>query len=136
LARKEKEVQKAALDSFTGGGNEMRLTLAMLLALFASTATMAQGPIPSGQAQAVGKARVKIWTGVVLVAAGAFVALPLATDSSNSHEAAMVGSLGMMGVGSGLVYWGFRQQQRAVQPSITFGVTVGRKAGVVVRRSW
>jgi hypothetical protein len=45
-------------------------------------------------------------------------------------------SVGLVGVGTGLVYWGFRQQQKAMQPSITFGVTAGRRNGVVVRRSW
>ena len=114
------------------------IVLTILLALCSAEATAqssAQPPTPASQSQALRKSRIKIWTGIAMISAGAVMA-PLTATSDRSRNGGVLGSVGLMGVGSGLVYWGFRQQQKAVQPSITFGVTVGRNTGVVVRRSW
>jgi hypothetical protein len=117
----------------------MRSTvLAILLALFTSEAAIAQPPTAANQA-ALRTARIKIWTGIALMSAGALV-LPLTTAAQSRKgepgDGALMGSLGLIGVGGGVVVWGFTQQRQVLQPSTAFGVTLGRKTGVVVRRSW
>jgi hypothetical protein len=42
----------------------------------------------------------------------------------------------LMATGSVVTYWGFREQRRAVRPSTSFGITVGRTTGVIIRRRW
>lgn len=112
------------------------IVLTILLAFFSCDVAVAQSPTAASQATALRKARIKIWTGIAMISAGAVMG-PLAANSSNNPDSGIVlGSLGLMGVGSGLVYVGFTQQRKAVQPSTTFGVTLGRRSGVVVRRSW
>ena len=54
------------------------------------------------------------------------VPLTAVSSSNDPGSGVMLGSLGLMGAGSGLV----------VRPSTTVGVTLGRKSEVVVRRSW
>ena len=114
------------------------IVLTILLALFTCEVTTAQSVIPPRQATAVRGARIKIWTGIALLSAGA-VMVPLTAANTSRGPAGngvVVGSVGLIGVGSGLVYWGFRQQQKAVRPSTTFGVSLGRTSRIVVRRSW
>lgn len=109
---------------------------AVLLMLLCPTLTAGQTPQTKTQERAIRQGRTKIWTGIAMVAAGA-VMLPITSSGSDSRdETKTVTALGLMGVGSGVIYWGFWQQQKAVRPSNAFGVTVGRTNAVVLRRSW
>lgn len=87
------------------------------------------------QDRALRHARIKIWTGIAMVAAGA-VLLPITSSGDGRSETSVTTGVGLMAVGSGVMYWGFSEQRRAVRPSISFGVTVGRTTGVIVRRRW
>jgi hypothetical protein len=111
--------------------------LTLLLALLTCEVATAQPAVPASQATAVRSARIKIWTGIAMMSAGAVVLPVTGANSSRDPDSGVVlSSLGLIGVGSGLVYWGFRQQQKAAQPSTAFGVTLGRTSRFVVRRSW
>jgi hypothetical protein len=77
------------------------IVLPVLLALFSAQAA-AQPSTPASQATALRKARIKIWTGVTMAAAGAFfVILPMAfVESSEPNDGTLLGSSGLMGVGA------------------------------------
>jgi hypothetical protein len=111
--------------------------VALLLTLFLAHDALAQTKVTASEAAAIHHARIKIWTGITLMAVGA-IALPItATDSTRQdNRGPVLVSLGAIGAGSGLVYLGFRQQQRAAAPSTSVGFAVGGIRGVVIRRSW
>jgi hypothetical protein len=110
----------------------------LLLALMAPQPAKAQSTNPKAtQAATLRKARLKVWTGITLVAAGAAL-LPI-TDVRRraSSENVAMSSMALIGGGTGLLYWGFKQKRQATQPSTAFGVTLGqRSSSVLVRRSW
>ena len=111
-------------------------TLALVLLLALAYPSPSAGQTQNDQQQqAIKKGRLKVWTGVAMIAAGAAIIPITAVDSGDSGNAAAL-SVGLIGIGGTLIYLGSRQQQKAVRPSTTFGVVVGRKSAVVIRRSW
>jgi hypothetical protein len=90
----------------------------------------------AAQGASLRKARLTIWTGITLLTAGGLLLPITATNRQDLPESAVMGSMLLMGAGSGLVYWGVQQRRRAVHPSTAFGVTFGRRRSVLVRRSW
>jgi hypothetical protein len=109
------------------------IVAAVLFVLLTSQPSLAQAPAPADQARAMRQARLKIWTGIALISAG-LIALPRTSGHSDGDR--VVASVATMGVGSGLVYWGFRQQQKAASPSTSFGIAVGRTTAIVIKRAW
>jgi hypothetical protein len=112
---------------------------ALLLALLTATNGAAQTQPTPDQSAAIHRARIKIWTGIALMAVGA-IALPITAVQSrrdrHDNQGPVLASLGAMAAGGGLVYWGFQQQRRAMSPSTSAGFLVGRTYGVVIRRLW
>jgi hypothetical protein len=115
------------------------MLMALLVTLLIATNAAAQGQTQPmlDQATTMQRARIKIWTGITLMAVGA-IALPItaAQSTRQDNRGPVLASVGAIGAGSGLVYWGFQQQRRATAPSTSFGFTLARARGVVVRRSW
>lgn len=113
------------------------LVVAIILAVSVSSSLQADDTATSDRSRALGRARTTIWTGVALMTAGALLAPITAVESRDAPRGAGVAaSVGLIGAGSALTFVGFRQQRKAAQPSTSFGVVVGQRAGVVVRRSW
>jgi hypothetical protein len=110
--------------------------LVVLLVLACVTPSAGQTP-KDDQEHAIRQGRIKMWTGIVMVAAGAAVMPVTAVTSNDGTGAAAVAAAGLMGAGGAVIYWGSRQQQKAVRPSIAFGMSVGKsRSGLVIRRSW
>jgi hypothetical protein len=117
-------------------------TLAVVTLISIMCPTLAAGEpaeqTAATQDRAIRHARIKIWTGIAMVAAGAVVLLPRSPSTSDDEPSgkSLATGLGLMATGSGVIYWGFRDQGRAVRPSTSFGITVGRTTGVIVSRRW
>ena len=105
----------------------MKTALATLcLVLFATTMVFGQ----QTNQRAPHKGRIKIWTGVVLVAAGLFVTPVTAMGhTGNSYEPRVAG-VGVAAVGGTLIWWGMRDAKKATRPNKTFGVMVGPKSQI------
>ena len=119
-------------------GRFIAIVLVILVAILAyPEAATAQPPTVASQASALHAARVKIWTGIALLSAGALL-IPITAIGPNEppREDLALASVGLAAAGSGIMYWGFRQQQKTVNPSLRAGVTFGRRNGIVIRRSW
>lgn len=79
----------------------------------------------------------KIWLGVGMMAGGAIVApWTAATTDGRGKSQTMTAGIGLMIVGSGVVWWGANERRRALDPQITVGVSIGRSNAVFVRSSW
>jgi ABC-type Fe3+-siderophore transport system permease subunit len=78
-------------------------------------------------------ARVKIWVGAGLAAAGLLV-FPI-TAGSDQPAHPVIGTT-LMGGGAALIWWGAREKRRAAQPETRIGVSLLRGARVQVRRVW
>jgi hypothetical protein len=100
------------------------------LVLFATTAAFGQATN-----QQAHKGRVKIWTGVGLLAAGLFVVPVTAAGHTSSYDPPVVGAA-LVAAGGSLIWWGVRDQRKAARPSTTFGVMLGRNSGIHIRRGW
>ena len=111
------------------------IVLVILLASLAypETAT-AQPPTAARQASALRAARVKIWTGIALLSAGALL-IPITAIGPNEPPREDL-ALASVGLAARHHVLGFRQQHKAVNPSLRAGVTFGRRNGIVIRRSW
>jgi hypothetical protein len=114
-------------------------TLAVVALISIMCPTLAAGQ-PAKQAaatqdRAIRHARIKIWTGIAMVATGA-VLLPITSTSDGPSGTAQATAVGLMATGSGVIYWGFSEQRKAVRPSTSFGITVGRTTGVIISRRW
>src|SRR5579862_4603763 len=83
------------------------------------------------------KATARIWFGAALIAGGALVVPVTATRSDGRvNGSATIVGLGAMGLGTGLVWSGFQARRRTVHPQTDFGIVLGRRNGVIVRRVW
>jgi hypothetical protein len=90
----------------------------LLLALVPPQPAMAESTnSTAAQVATLRKARLKIWTGITLLTAGGLLLPITATSRQDLPESAVMGSMVLMGAGSGLVYWGVQQRRRAVHPS-------------------
>jgi hypothetical protein len=81
---------------------------------------------------------VKIWLGVVLIGAGSLV-IPLTatSDRTNTPNGTELGlGVGAVAAGTCLIWWGAREQRKAVGRGLTFGAFVGRNTGMQVRKIW
>jgi hypothetical protein len=111
------------------------VALTVALALVAPNAA-AQSTPTKDRAEVLREARVKMWGGAALIAAGAFM-IPITDVGRTSGSPTYIEEFALISGGGALMYWGFRQQRQALQqPSTTFGMTVGKRNGFVVRRSW
>ena len=112
----------------------MRSAIATLIMVFFMTGT-AVGQTSQQQAQ-VHRGKTLFWTGAGLLGCGLFM-LPLTTTATaHSNYDPPFASAGFLTAGGTLMWIGTRIQQKATQPTLTLGVTVGRKSAVHVRRSW
>jgi len=111
----------------------MKATTAVLLfVLFVAPQAMAQETLQ--QTALVKKGRVKMWTGIALVGMGAFVLVPTATSGEDSSWSAPGAALVI--TGGSLIWFGYRDQHKALGPSTTFGVVVGKKTSFHLRHVW
>jgi hypothetical protein len=105
----------------------------LLLVLFVAAPAGAQ--VTPQQAALAKRGTVKVWTGISLIGAGAFV-LPITAADRDQTSWAAPASSALMFTGGSLAWFGFRDRRKAISPSTTFGVTVGRVTAVQVRRAW
>lgn len=112
------------------------LAAAGLLLLIAASVASAQGT--PQQRALFHKGSVKIWTGVVLVAAGAVIVPVTASGQASSARSPRGTTAGVATMFSGgtLIWLGFRDQRRATSPQTTIGVAAGQGIGVQLRRVW
>ncbi len=82
-----------------------------------------------------------VWTGTALIVGGA-LAMSLAAAPS-AVRPGLQASDATIGLGSGavvagtwLVWSGFRQRRTSVAPRTDFGVSLGQRKGVIIRRRW
>jgi hypothetical protein len=117
----------------------MAIVLVAVVATLAAAPAFAQQPgaqQPGGAAAMKRKGDIKMWIGGALMVGGAFT-LP-ATVGHNTEgkgDPSLVG-VGMMMAGSGILWWGFQDKRKAMQPNTTVGVAFGRASAVQFRRSW
>jgi hypothetical protein len=107
-------------------------TAVLLFVLFVAPHAMAQ-ETPQ-QAALVKNGRIKMWTGIALIGTGAFVLLPIATKGEDSSWSAPGAAL--VFTGGSLIWFGYRDQHKALGPSTTFGVVVGKKTSFHLRHVW
>jgi protein-S-isoprenylcysteine O-methyltransferase Ste14 len=81
--------------------------------------------------------KTKVLIGLALIGAGVLaVPVTAARSDTGPDGTEMATGLALVGIGSTLVWWGVRDQRRALKPSTSVGVMVGRSNGVQIRRSW
>ena len=78
---------------------------------------------------------VKIWAGVLMMAAGAVI-IPVTVGRAETHDANVGAGVALIGVGSAMLWWGVQDQRKAVGPQTTFGVMAGRRNGIAIQRRW
>jgi hypothetical protein len=84
------------------------------------------------------KGAIKIWTGVALLGAGAFI-LPITADPDHrARGPALETGLGFAAAGTGLIWWGVQERRQAerARSRTTFRVVAGRTSGVQITRTW
>ena len=113
----------------------MRTTVATLCLVLCVT-TMAFGQESRQKTSQLHKGRVKMWTGVALLAAGLFVIpLPAVGPTKSGYKPSPVG-VELAAAGGSLIWWGVRDQQKSQTPNTKFGVIVGRTNEIQIRRRW
>lgn len=114
------------------------IVVAVLLTVVATAHPFAQQTTNDHTAEQLRNANRKIMIGLVLMGAGALAAplTALARREGDPGGPVMNTSIGMMVVGSGIVWWGATERRRALQPQTTIGVDVGRTIGFHVRHIW
>jgi hypothetical protein len=119
----------------------MRMICSVMVAVLLAVATPHAQKTEAERAQEVRKGNLKILIGLCSIGAGAFI-LPLSrgANSPNSNNASIGNSvgpgLGLMAIGSYVVWLGAVERQRAMQPQTTFGVAFGPTKAVQIRHSW
>ncbi len=112
--------------------------IAALIIVFATAHPLAQQAKDDDTAERLRKANRKIAIGLTLIGVGA-LAGPITAPSSHDGDlggTAMTAGIGMMFVGSGIAWWGFRERTRALQPQTAIGIDIGRTRGVRIIRTW
>ena len=109
--------------------------IVVFLVFACANSSIAQTVGSTSQRSALRHGKAAVWAGVLMVGAGAFL-LPVTAAGEERGNGAMVASAALMGAGAAVIYWGVKQQQKATRPSTSFGVAVGRRSALVVRRSW
>ena len=114
--------------------------VALLVAVVATAApAFAQQPAHSslgGAAALKRKGDIKMWIGGALMVGGAFTLPATVGHNPEGKSDPSLAGVGMMMAGSGILWWGFHDKRKAVQPTTTMGVAIGRVSGVQIRRSW
>jgi hypothetical protein len=109
-----------------------KLVIALCVVLFARASSA--DPTDQQRAQ-MRRGSVKLWTGAVLLGAGA-VTIPITgAGEPHSGDASLIG-VGMLGVGGALVWLGVQDQRNALRPSTTLGVSLGPRNAIQIRRRW
>ena len=107
------------------------------IACCALLATSASAQTTSEDKTLMAKGRLKIWTGVALVAGGA-VLMPVTTVHVNhgGNDATRLAGTAMIFGGGTLVWFGFQDQRTALRPNTAFAVIIGRQNGIQIARRW
>jgi protein-S-isoprenylcysteine O-methyltransferase Ste14 len=117
----------------------MRPTLlAALMISLVATASSAQGMLTDDQAKSkLHRGTLKVWLGSALVGVGSLVVPLTATSSRDAPNDVQMG-VGVVTVaaGTGLIWWGVREQRKAVRPLVNIEVFVGKSAGIQFRKTW
>ena len=110
-------------------------TLALLLAaLPLSAQTPDESVRRSAEAQR-GKRQMLI--GVTLAAAGLLVLPVTEPGAREAQDAQRIGaSIGLVAVGAGVAWFGARKWRKASNPHTQFGLVLGKRTSVQVRRAW
>ncbi len=112
-------------------------TAVVALTLVLLTTTTLSSQQTDAKSRLMRKGRITIWSGVVLIGAGALaVPVTAAKPTPNHGSDPSVTGFGLVAAGGTLIWWGVQDQRRAAQPSTTFGVTIGRTNGIQIRRYW
>jgi hypothetical protein len=116
----------------------MKPLIAALLALLIASQASAQQLTDKQRTERVRSANRKITIGLVLMGAGALAAPLTALNrrTGDTDGAAMSASVGVMILGSGIVWWGATDRRRALQPQIAIGIGVGKAKSIRVTRTW
>jgi hypothetical protein len=120
---------------------------AMVLVVFAVTAASAQPNASDPTPAQIHRGKTKMWIGVGLVGAGLLMipwtgatqtgATQAAAQDNRLEGPAVWTGLGLMAIGSCIIWWGAQERRQAVpKPQMTFGVVLGRNNGVQIRRVW
>src|SRR4051812_35898704 len=104
-----------------------------LITIFCA-ATIEAGP-NEDRVAALRKARMKIWTGAGMAAAGALV-LPLTNARNGATEPAQTIGLTLIGGGMVTVWFGATQRRKALSPQTLVGVTLRDRRSVNVSVRW
>ena len=110
-------------------------TLAVLLAtLPLSAQTPDEAVRRSAEAQR-GKRQMLI--GVTLAAAGLLVLPVTEPGAREAQDSQRIGaSIGLVAVGAGVAWFGARKWRKASNPHTQFGLVLGKRTSVQVRRAW
>jgi hypothetical protein len=111
----------------------MRSTAATII-LVLSMAGAALGQTLDQREAQLHRGRRLFWTGAGLVGIGLFT-LPWTAVADSTYNPAAVSGV-FLAAGSTFMVIGMRVQQKATQPTLTLGVSIGRTSAVQFRRSW
>ena len=116
----------------------MRPLIAALLTLAIAVPASAQQLTDKQRTERVRSANRKITIGLVLMGSGALAAPLTALNRRRGDPggAAMSASVGVMVLGSGIVWWGAMDRRRALQPQIAIGFGPGKAKSVRVTQTW
>lgn len=109
----------------------------VLVALLLSyTPALAQQSAADRQNAQVRSGTRKMWVGIGVMAAGAVLAIPATSNSSDTNDGLVLTSVGLLFTGGTLAWLGAEQRRKAVRPQTVFTVTLGRRNGVQIRKAW
>ena len=113
-------------------------TIVAFVALLAvPTEALGQGTvITPQQAAEVKQGRTMVIGGALLAVAGLAVFPITASNSNPAKGTTLAASVGLVGGGAGLAWFGARKMRNASRPETTFGVAAGSTKGVFIRRAW
>src|SRR5262245_57045816 len=109
-----------------------------LIVLLAAPGSFAQ-ETPQ-QTALVRKGTIKIWTGMALIGAGALT-MPVTGGSVRSpqdnHDSVWATTgIGLFSAGGALIWWGWHDRRKALNPQTTVNVRIGKSSGVEISRRW
>ena len=110
-------------------------TLALLLATLPLSAQSTDEALRRSAEAQRGKRQMLI--GVTLAAAGLLVLPVTEPGAREAQDAQRIGaSIGLVAVGAGVAWFGARKWRKASNPHTQFGLVLGKRTSVQVRRAW
>jgi hypothetical protein len=112
----------------------MKATALALIVLYAAAPQVWAQETPE-QAALIHKGNAKIWTGVILICAGAMM-IPATITTESDKSPVKTAGIGLVLAGGPLILLGARDHRKATRPQTTYGVVVGKTTGIEISHRW